>query len=275
MFSRSIPYLLFWLILPSTIIAQNEPSNKKGDFYFSWGYSREWFSKSDIQFTGDNYDLKLDNVKAKDRQSPFAWNPYFQIDKLTIPQYNFRLGYFISDKYSITLGWDHMKYVMVKDQTVGINGYITDVDTLYNGTYTNDQIKLTPEFLTLEHTDGLNYANVELRRFDNILHRPKLAVNIVTGAGIGILYPKSNVSLMNKGRADEWHLSGYGASTVAGLNATFFKHYFIQSELKGGFINMPDIRTTHSEADRAKQHFFFTQWNVVFGAKFNILKSKK
>ena len=77
---------------------------------------------------------------------------------------------------------------------------------------------------------------------------------------------------MNFERADQWHLSGYGISIVTGLNATFYKHFFVQSELKGGFINMPDILTTYHESDRAKQQFFFSQWNVTFGAQFNILK---
>ena len=274
MLKKPLVILLFFVLLQDCALAQNNNA-KHGQYYFSWGYSREWFSASDIHFTGQGYDFTLDKVKAKDRQSPFAWNPYFQINKLTIPQYNFRLGCFINDKYAITLGWDHMKYVMVQDQTVRINGHINDIDSAYNGTYTNNEIKLTPDFLTFEHTDGLNYANVGIRRFDNIIHKPKSELNLVTGAGLGILYPKTNVGLMNKKRADEWHLSGYGLSTVVGLNATFYKHFFIQSELKGGFIHMPYVRTTEVKADRARQHFFFTQWNVVFGARFNVKKQPK
>ena len=37
-----------------------------------------------------------------------------------------------------------------------------------------------------------------------------------------------------------------------------------------GFINMPDIRTTNNLADRASQHFFFIQANLVFGYRFNV-----
>ena len=267
--------LLVTILTQDVARAQEGSDTKDGDFYFSWGYSREWFSQSDIHFTGEGYDFTLENVRAKDRQSPFAWDPYFQINKLTIPQYNFRLGYFVNNKYAITLGWDHMKYVMVQDQNVGINGHIQEIDSMYNGNYTNDEIKLTPDFLTYEHTDGLNYANLGIRRFDNLVQRPKANLSLVSGAGLGILYPKTNVGLMNKKRADEWHLSGYGLSTVAGLNATFYKHFFLQSELKGGFIHMPYVRTTEDLADRARQHFFFAQWNVVFGARFNIKRHPK
>ena len=267
-----ILFSIICLVFPTQLYSQSSSSVSKGDFFVYWGYSREWFTNSDIHFTGTDYDFTILDVQAKDRQSPLEWDPYFKLNKLTIPQYNLRIGYFLNDKYSITLGWDHMKYVMVQDQIAKINGSINNIDSAYNGTYSENDIQLTPDFLTFEHTDGLNYANAELRRFDNLIHKPKLAINLVTGAGAGLLYPRTNVGLMNFERADQWHLSGYGISVVTGLNATFYKHFFIQSELKGGFINMPDILTTYHESDRAKQQFFFSQWNVTFGAQFNILK---
>ena len=34
---------------------------------------------------------------------------------------------------------------------------------------------------------------------------------------------------------------------------------------KGGFIDMPDILTSTDKSDRASQHFFFNQLNIVFG----------
>ena len=245
--------------------------SNKGKFYLHWGYNFSSYAKSDLRLYGKGYDFTLKNVVAHDRPTPLSAT-YIDISRLSIPQFNFHFGYFIKDNYSISLGWDHMKYVMVQDQIAEITGSINNIDSAYNGTYAHNNIQLTPDFLTFEHTDGLNYANAELRRFDNLTHKPKLAVNLVTGAGAGVLYPRTNVGLMNFERADQWHLSGYGISIVTGLNATFYKHFFVQSELKGGFINMPDILTTYHESDRAKQQFFFSQWNVTFGAQFNILK---
>jgi hypothetical protein len=40
---------------------------------------------------------------------------------MTIPQTNFRIGYFINDHYSIALGVDHMKYV-AQNQVANITG---------------------------------------------------------------------------------------------------------------------------------------------------------
>ncbi len=257
---------------PKLSSGQTNSAVKKGDFYFAWGYSREAFSNSDIHFKGANYDFTLEDVEAHDRQSPFAWNPYFKINQLTIPQYNINAGYFLNDKYAIALGWDHMKYVMDLYQTVKISGEIDLLKSPYNKVYQNEDILITPEFLTFEHTDGLNYANVELRRFDCLLNRNKVNINAISGLGIGVLYPRTNASVLDMERADQWHLSGYGTAAVAGINATFFDHYFLQTELKGGYINMQDIVTTYDDADRASQDFFFGQWNVTFGARFNVLK---
>jgi len=95
-------------------------------------------------------------------------------------------------------------------------------------------------------------------------------INIIEGIGAGLLYPKSDVTLLNYERNDQWHVAGYGMNLVAGLNVTFFKHFFIQGEMKGGYINMPNILTTHFVDDRASQHFFFAQGNVNFGVMIKL-----
>ena len=52
-----------------------------------------------------------------------------------------------------------MKYVMVQDQTVGIDGKIGSTHGSHAGDYTGgDTKKLTNDFLTFKHTDGHNYV---------------------------------------------------------------------------------------------------------------------
>jgi hypothetical protein len=243
---------------------------KKGDFYVYWGWNLSGYGKSDISFKGENYDFTLDNVTAYDRQSDFEPGKYLNPASITIPQYNFRLGYFIKENYSISIGVDHMKYVVAENQTVTINGEINDTNSLYNGVYNNDSIVLEPSFLTFEHTDGLNYINVGFRRHDHLFHYNSFELNTVFGLETGILFPKTNARLLDQNRYDNFHVSGYGVDAVGGIQLTFFKYFFVQSELKGGFINMPDIRTTTNDADSASQSFWFYQVNMVFGARFKI-----
>jgi len=264
-----IPLLLF-ILTSLTILAQTP--TKKGQFYVYWGWNRGAYTPSDIHFKGDAYDFTLKSVIAKDRQSAFTFNKYFGLTKFTTPQYNVRIGYFLNDTYNISFGIDHMKYVVTTNQVTKISGSINATETIYDGFYNNNNIQLAEDFLTLEYTDGLNYQNIELRRLDNFINFDKLKISVVEGIGIGTLIPKSNVRLFTNERYDHFHLSGYGVNGVLGLNIEFFKYFFIQSEIKGGFMHMVRVRTTISKSDTAHQHFFFTQANVVFGGIFKIGK---
>lgn len=273
---------LFVALIYFTGFAQVEPNlnskkytaGNKGKIYIYWGGNRDFFSKSDIRFQGDGYDFTLHDVKAEDK--PKGWHiDYINPARMTIPQTNLRIGYFISDKYNISLGVDHMKYVMYQDKKVKYSGYYPD-----RGSYGEDIedgfVLLTEDFLTFEHTDGLNYINFEINRFDDISKifgirdSDKIQVNLTEGVGVGVLFPKSNTKLLGKDRYDEFHVSGYGLSAKAGLNVTFFKHFFVQTEFKGGYIHMPDIRTTFDKADKASQSFYFGQTIIAFGGIFRL-----
>jgi len=275
---NSLKISLFSLLLIgflSPVYGQMVKDNyyRKGNFFIYWGWNRAAYTTSDIHFSGNDYDFTLENVVAKDRQSPFSAKLYFSPNTLSIPQYNLRIGYFFHDKYNISIGADHMKYVMEQFQTVKINGTIAN-GTSFDGTYNDSDIEMSEDFLKFEHTDGLNYENIEVRRFDVLFGRKNFSFAANEGLGIGVLVPRTNTTLMNNERYDEFHLAGYGLSAVLSLNATFFKYFYVQMEWKGGFIHMPDIRTTMFKSDRASQHFLFSQYNVVFGGNFRIPSKK-
>jgi hypothetical protein len=249
-------------------------AHNKGKMYFYWGGNRGSYTNSDIRFKGANYDFTIYDVEAVDR--PKGWHvDYINPGRMTIPQTNFRVGYFINDHYNISIGVDHMKYVMVQNQSVRISG---NYPNSFNSTVINNGIvDLTDEsFLTFEHTDGLNYVNSEFSRVDDISKlfkikdTDKIQLSLTEGAGAGILYPKTNVMLMGQERHDDFNVAGYGLSVKAGINITFFKHYFIQGELKGGYIDMSNIKTTFNNSDSASQHFMFFERVIAFGGIFQL-----
>ncbi len=256
------------------VALKNKPTNK-GKFFAHWGWNWASYSDSDIRFKGENYDFVLSDVKARDTPSKFSFKKYFGITNITKPQTNFRIGYFFKENYTISIGVDHMKYVVNNDQFVTIDGTITIGNLKYDGIYNNQKIQLTEDFLRLEHTDGLNYLNIELKRFDNIDHwfgfnSKNLQVNLTEGFGVGVLYPKTDTSLLGKERHDDYHLSGWGVSAIAGLNVTFLKHFYIQSAYKIGYIDMPDVKTSLNTLESASQSFFFFENNIVIGGKFRL-----
>ena len=264
------------LYTSSTISGQElikpELNTNKGHFYIYWGYNRAWFTNSDLHFKGNDYQFTLKDVVAKDRQTAFNFDEYFHPKKFTIPQYNFRIGYFVNEHYSISIGTDHMKYVLQQNQIVKINGEINVLDSDYNGNYENEDFKVTSDFLQFEHTDGLNYGNIDIRRFDTLLAFRKIKLSMCEGLGFGILIPRTNTALLGHERYDRFKLSGYGFNALASLHLTFWDLFFIQSEFKGGLVYLPKIRTTDNTSDMAKQQFMFAQTNLLFGFQFKICK---
>lgn len=249
-------------------------AHNKGKFYIFWGGNRESFTKSDIRFKGADYDFTIYNIEAHDKPKGFHID-YFNPARMTIPQTNMRIGYFISDHYNISIGFDHMKYVMYNDRRVDYSGYYPNAGS-YNENPANGQLTLDEDFLLFEHTDGLNYINTEIARVDDISsifkirNTDKFQINLTEGIGGGFLYPKTNTTLLGKERHDDFNVAGFGLAAKVGLNFTFFKYFFIQTELKGGYIEMNNIRTTNDSADSAEQNFWFLQRILTIGGIFRI-----
>lgn len=250
--------------------------SNKGKIYVFWGGNRDTYTRSDIHFKGEDYDFTIYDVKSHDK--PKGWHiDYINPGKMTIPQTNFRIGYFIDNHYNISVGLDHMKYVMYQDKMVDFKGYYPNRGD-YGETIPGepDKVLLTEDFLKFEHTDGLNYINAEFGRVDDISkyfgikNTDILQINLTEGLGMGVLFPRTNTTLLNKARYDEFHVAGWGASVKGGLNFVFFKHFLIQTELKGGYIRMGDIRTTSNKKDKASQHFMFGESVIAFGGIFKI-----
>lgn len=262
--------LIIFVLLNSFSSFSQLTNTKKGEFYSYWGYNWSWYTNSDVHFTGENYDFEVQNMKAKDRETPFSFKDYFSPGRFTIPQYNFRLGYYLKDDLDVSIAIDHMKYVMVQNQFAKLNGEIQFPNSIHSGVYTNQEKEMTEDFLTFEHTDGLNYVHVSLRKQSKLLEGEKIQLDFLKGVSAGVLLPKTNTKLLNKNRYDEVHLSGYGTGLVAGLRGQIGKIFFLQTELKSGYIRMPDIRTTKSTLDQAKQDFFYAQYMILLGGKFNL-----
>ena len=251
--------------LSQNLSAQETPAPKakftahnKGKFFAAFGGNRDAFTKSDIHFKGENFNFTVSNAEAHDKPKGLHVD-YINPTRFTIPQTNMKFGYFINDHYCVALNIDHMKYIFSQNQTANVTGTInlpaSEPGSIHNGTYNNTPIDFSDgTFLQFEHTNGLNYVHTEISRFDDlsklfkIRNTDKFQVNITEGIGAGFLYPRTDAIVLSKEDHDEFHVAGYGISAKAGLNFTFFKYFFIQTEIKGGYINMNDIEITYNKS---------------------------
>lgn len=277
---KKIYYLttfLFSLILSAN--AQKQPYSRKGEFYVLWGYNRSTYRNSDIHFYGKGYDFTLYNVVAKDKPSPFSFETYFNPTEFSIPQYDLNAGWFFADHWAVSVGWDHMKYVMVNDQASTISGHISGtvsnpdipVNPAYVGDYNKTPIVINSnDFLTFEHTDGFNYASVELDRYDRIWKAKNgiQGLDWLVGVGAGAIVPRSDVRLFTVGKNNAFNFAGWGTSVKAGLRFDMSRRLFLQADFKHGYTRLFDIHTTGRGSDHAKQSIWFTEGYVALGYKF-------
>ena len=245
------------------------PSHKysrSGKFVIETGLNWAWYSQSDIRFKGLGYDFTLKDVQADD--VPFKGSL----------QYNFHLGYHINDKYSIFFGLDHMKYVLELPQEVKISGFINAsvsspaiLTGKYEGVYKNEIITVSPDFLTLEYTDGFNYLKFGVQRQDDLWVSPKgkLVLTLATGLAGGIIAPRADVRLFTVGDNNKLNVAGWAASANAGLKLYFNKCLYLQGSLEGGYSNLYKVYTTgRNDFDKASHRLDFFQNYWLVGVEF-------
>ena len=251
--------------------------SRKGEWFLHWGWNFSWYDTSNINFKGPGYDFTLKNVTAKDRPSKISTD-YINPTELTTPQFNFRFGFFIKDNYSISLGWDHMKYVMDVPQTVKVDGYINPTISspaiatgAYAGVYKNTSLTINADMLTYEHTDGFNYVSIEVERYDDIwvAKSHKNMLTMETGVGVGAMIPRTDVRLFGVGENNFWNFAGYGISAKAGLKFHFTKKFYIQNTTKIGFADMWAVNTTgRNDIDKASQTIRYLENFTALGFQF-------
>lgn len=252
----------------------SENIRQQGQWYFYWGWNRAKYTDSDIKFKGDDHNFTLHNAAATDRQNKVTlhsvFDRYLNPTAITIPQYNYRFGYFIQDDWSVSIGFDHMKYVVTQGQTLKVTGTIDNAGDGYTAkpNPAAEQRTLQGQFVHFEHTDGLNAITLETEKFYSLWnHNQKHDIALFAGLGGGIMYPKTNAKILGYSRNDEFHVSGYTASVKAGVELTIYHNWFFRGMIKHGYVNMDDILTTN-QGGKAEQTFYYDQYIGVFGYRF-------
>jgi hypothetical protein len=252
----------------------SERPSRVHSFYGYWGWHVSRYTGSDIRFSGVGYDFTLDDVVAADRPTPFSLAAYLDPSRVTIPQFNARIGFYLTDRFAISLGTDHMKYVVDVDRTVSISGNIdASASPDFAGAYDGDPIQLTEDFLLLEHTDGLNLVSLDGEFTETFWTSGggSFFLSLLYGAGGGVVVPKSHVTLFGNQTTNPFHLAGWGTTTKAGLRVDLWGKIFLQDELKGGYVSLTDgLVDGPSSPARLEQTFGYLENAIVLGVPFGV-----
>ncbi|MBC7936218.1 MAG: hypothetical protein H7Y86_12785 [Rhizobacter sp.] len=251
------------------IISISGEAQKKGKLlhgmYIQWGYNTEWYTKSNIHFklaNGDNF--KLHNAVSHDKPDLDAvWkNPL----EVSIPQYNYRLGFYINKKRtkSLELNFDHIKYVLKRGQKVRVTG------TINNQRVDGDSILNSDHFLHLEHTDGGNLLHLNYVQQNTLLrtHATKRPlVNLLWKAGAGINIPRTDFNYHGDRLNNKFHIAGYNVSAEAGTRLYPFRSFFIEGTGKSGYVRYVNALadTKALKGSRVQHGFGYFELIATFG----------
>lgn len=243
------------------IISSEKPNKQKGSFYLTWGYNKDWFTRSDIHFkntSSEAYDFTIHKVRAEDRPN---FDELFN-KNISIPQFMYRIGYYFKNgKIGIEGGFDHAKYILIENQVARVTG------TIHGESLDKDTV-LSSNFIRFEHTNGANFVMINLLLRDRLLvsKNNKHVVQGILKPGGGIVVPQSDVSIFGKRQNNYYHIAGYIFGVEGDLRYEAGKHFFLETGFKGVFANYLDVLAV--DEAKANHSFFAVEWLLGIGCRF-------
>jgi len=268
-FIRGLFYTQLLIIVPFLVFSQEQekisPKKKRDNTvkgYFSWGYNKDWFSKSDLHFHTNTgaYDFSLNDVKAEDRPG------FSQIigGDISIPQYVYRIGlYFEKYNAGIEINFDHAKYVVIQDQMVHLKGRI-------NETYYDTDTVLSKDFVQFEHTNGANFLLlnfVKQKKFSETKNG-KFRFGGIAKIGAGAVIPKTDVTLFGTRLDNKFHVAGYIVGLETGFRFEMFKYLYLETTMKGSYADYLNVLTLSNS--KANHHFWTLEAIVCGGIQIDL-----
>jgi hypothetical protein len=221
---------------------------QNGKFYLSWGYNTEWYTHSTVHIRQNSLgnDYEMLKVKGHDHR---GWDTGLFNKDLTIPQYNYRLGYFFSKNqdWAIELSFDHTKYIIADGQSVHIKGKLNNKEqdlyipfTLQNGFY---------YYLN----NGANFFLINLvRRFSLYRSANKnLAVDFLAKAGVGPVVPHVENSLFGHKNKKHFQFGGWNTGIETALKVSIYKYAYLEFAQKVDYARYSNLRIYEGTARQA------------------------
>lgn len=243
-------------------------TNGKGTLFGYAGYSRSAYSASDVQFASTNYDFTAGGMRFSDNEEEVSMGEYFNSSS---PQFNFHLGFFVANKWAITLGMDRLNYFSRANQNVTLDGaFSPEAHSQFNGAYQNEEISLNRQQLYIQQNGGVSYVRVGLLRVDQWYksRKAEFAFNTVVGVGLGALFSGIDYTFDDYTVQNVTSLSGFGLSGHLGVRLDFFQHVFLQASISGGLLNQGNIQLTKNSTATASHKMGYISPELSIG--FNV-----
>jgi hypothetical protein len=245
--------LVLFVVIPFLGFAQQQPppAKKKKKFikevYASWGYNAEWYTHSSVHISqsalGNNYTMQ--SVKAHDH---LGWNEGLFTEALSIPQYNYRLGFLLDEDkgWGFEINFDHTKYI-ISDQTMRIKGRLNNhpVDSNINFNSANGFYY----FLN----NGANFLLFNVTKKWHLLKTAdeKVKVDFLGKFGVGPVIPHTDNELFGQKNDQGFQMGGWNVGAEGSLRATFFRYVYLEFSEKLDYARYHNLNIYEGAAHQA------------------------
>ncbi|MES1221004.1 MAG: hypothetical protein ABUT20_36225 [Bacteroidota bacterium] len=228
-----ISTLILLFFIPVITSAQTGKKKKKGELYLSWGYNAEWYTRSTIKIyqpeLGNRF--RFVNVRGHDHK---GWDEGIFSQALSIPQYNYRLGYFFNNKkdLGIEINFDHTKFIFGNDQMVHVKGTIGGKDydnrVLFKDNTNNTNADSSSYYFL---NNGANFLlfNIMKRWHWYTNKKDNIKIDFIGKAGIGPLIPHvQNKFFDQPANKPHFQIGGWNTGVEGALRSTFYRHAYLE-----------------------------------------------
>ena len=258
---------IFFLVLASSFYANAQKQERKGEFYFSWGYNKEWYTNSDVHVKQPslNNDYRLVNIQSKDHP---GWDEGLFSKELTIPQYNYRFGYFFNKEkgYAFEINFDHTKHIIVDGQMAKVKGTLAGrtIDTVVNFSASNGFVYYL--------NNGANFLLFNFVKRWKGYESPNsnFKIDYLGKAGIGPLVPHVENILFGKANESGFQIGGWNTGIEAGARATFAKHTYLEFTNKLDYARYSNLKVYEGRASQA-----FGTYELILSLGYTFPMGKK
>lgn len=252
-------------VAPQDSNTANPPAIPKDkNWYFSWGYSRQYYAPSDIHVTQPNQgnNFTVHQAKAND----FATNVPETFDSLAhlnffAPQENIRLGKFMNPEktFALEFSLDHSKYNTYLDQTAYVTGTI-------NGQPVNKNMVLDKQTFDYKLHNGLNHIMLNAVWLHH-LYGPEQKpgdLQSISRVGAGILLPHADNAIFGNQNQlgpkwensccfasnDWWQLRGWTVGVEVGVRYRMTEAVYLELTGKEAYGVLRGVPVYQGVADQ-------------------------
>ncbi|WP_107040283.1 hypothetical protein [Brumimicrobium mesophilum] len=273
--TRTLLIILLIAVSYQPVFAQRKSklnTNGQGTLFAQVGLNRSVYSNSNVELSGNNYNVILNETSIQDNLEGEKLGAFFSSKS---PQINIKLGYFVKPKWAITIGFDRYNTFFEDNQEVTLEGnFAPGENSTYSGAV-NEEVLLTRNQFNIAQTSGVNFFSVGIQRNDLLTRTRKseFALQTIYGVQVGPLLTQVEYTYDGYTSPGISSLSGFGAAANIGVRFEFIQHIFLQLELDGGILNQNQIKLSDNGATEGKQVVGFISPSVQLG--FNVFARPK